>query len=208
MTWTSQKVMEAVKALVCPQRCVKHAEIVKRTGMTGRQVAAACAKLVTHGYLERQHYSDNTVKPGCYRLTALGQAALEEGAKLTSGPKAPTGKPKVVADTLRDRAWRAMRIRRKVSVPELLGVLLDAGTAEADIRRAQNNLQKYLRYLASAGYLTEMRREAPQSPTSNGAKRFLLLRDTGPLPPLPQVAAGKVFDQNEGKQYDIVRQRA
>jgi len=209
MTWTSQAVMEAVKALVCPKGCVKHAAIVKHTGLKARQVADACAKLVSHGYLERQLYADDTVKPGCYRLTALGQAALEEGAKLISGPKAPTGKPKVVVNSLRDRAWRVLRIRRKASVPELLGVLLDAGTEEGDIRRAQNNLQKYLRFLCRAGYLSEMRhREAPQSSTSNGAKRYLLLRDTGPLPPVPQVASGTVFDQNEGKQYDIALERA
>lgn len=70
--------------------------------------------------------------------------------------------------------------------------------------RAQNNLHKYLRALLRAGYLAEMRREAPQSPTSNGVKRFLLTRDTGPLPPLLQ-SQDKVFDQNEGKHYDVVR---
>ncbi|WP_136414770.1 hypothetical protein [Herbaspirillum sp. ST 5-3] len=205
MIWTSQTVMNAVKALYCPRGCVKHDAIVKHTSLSGKQVADACAKLVAHGYMKRETYADDTVKPGCYTLTALGRAALEEGARLTSGPKGPTGKTRPRTDTLRDRAWRALRIRRKASVPELIGVLLDAGINYAEVKRAQNNLHKYFALLTRAGYLAQMRRDAPQSPTSNGAKRFLLVRDTGPLPPIPQVGAGKVFDQNEEKPYDIVR---
>lgn len=205
MIWTSQTVMDAVRALTCPLGCVKHDAIVAHTKLTGRQVAAACTKLVEHGYMAREVYSNNTVKPGCYTLTALGRVALEEGARLTSGPKGPTGKPKVFNDTVRDRAWRVLRIRRKTSAPELIGLLLDAGCDDAAVQRMKNNLNKYLRYLHLAGYVTEMRREAPQSPTSNGAKRFLLVRDTGPLPPIPQPHQKKVFDQNEEKQYDAKR---
>jgi len=201
--WTSQRVMAAVKALVCPKGCVKHAAIVKHTGMTSRQVAAACAKLVEHGYLKREEYADCSVKPGCYRLTSTGLAALDEGTKLTSGPKGPTG-PKARPDSLRERAWRLLRIRRKASAPELVALLLDASEGDQAVSRAQNNLHKYLRALLRAGYLAEMRREAPQSPTSNGVKRFLLIRDTGPLSPLLQ-SQDKVFDQNEGKPYDVVR---
>lgn len=202
--WTSQTVMEAIKALVCPKGCVKHAAIVKHTGLASRQIANACAKLVEHGYLKRDLYSDTTVKPGCYHLTSLGLAALDEGAKLTSGPKGPTGKPKVRPDGLRDRAWRLLRIRRKASAPELVGLLLDADSNGQESARAQNNLNKYLRMLVRAGYLSEMRREAPTSPTSNGAKRFLLVRDTGPLSPIPQPQFNAVFDQNEGKKYECV----
>jgi hypothetical protein len=205
MTWTSQIVMDAVKILRCPNDCVKHDAIVQHTKLTGRQVADACAKLVKHGYMQRESYADNSVKPGCYKLTALGLAAMEEGARLTSGPKRPIGKPQLRVDTLRERAWRVLRIRRKASVPELAGLLMDANSDEATIQRAQNNLNKYLRQLARAGYLSEMRREAPQSLTSNGAKRFLLVRDTGPLPPILQPSIGKVFDQNEGKPYDVQR---
>lgn len=204
-TWISQTVMDAVKQLVCPRGCVKHHAIVKHTGLTGRQVANACAKLVEHGYMVRENYADDTVKPGCYRLTKLGQAALEEGARLTSGPKGPTGQIRPHADSLRDRAWRAMRIRRKGSIPELIGLLLDAGGDEADTKRATNNLQKYFRQLALAGYLMEMRRDAPESLTSNGAKRYLLVRDTGPLAPITQERAGTMYDQNERKAYDVKR---
>lgn len=204
MAWTSQTVMAAVKELACPRGCVKHADIVAHTKLTGRQVAAACALLERHGYLERQHYSDDTVKPGCYVLTALGRAALE-GAKLTSGPKKPTGAHRPHADSLRDRAWRSLRIRKKASVPELVGLLLDAGADPTDQVRAQSNLQKYLRALTRAGYLQEMRREAPTSPTSNGAKRYLLVRDTGPLPPAAKLKQHTVYDPNEQKTYDIQR---
>jgi hypothetical protein len=205
MIWTSQAVMDAVKSLVCPHGCVKHDAIVMHTKLTGRQVANACTKLVEHGYMEREIYADDSVKPGCYKLTALGRAAQEEGARLISGPKGPSGKAKACTDTVRDRAWRSLRIRRKASVPELIGLLLDAGSDVATVERMKNNLNKYMRQLELAGYLVLMRREAPQSPTSNGAKRFLLVRDTGRLPPIPQPKQQKVFDQNEEKQYDAKR---
>jgi len=205
--WTQQAVMDAVKVLKCEKGCVKHAAIVKHTGLTARQVADACSKLVEHGYLKRETYSDSSVKPGCYHLTSLGLAALDQGMKLVSGPKGPTGKRKPPTDCLRDRAWRLLRIRRKASAPELVGLLLTADSDEQDASRAQNNLNKYLRMLARAGYLSEMRREAPTSPTSNGAKRFLLVRDTGPLSPLLQPQFNAVFDQNEGKKYECIGAR-
>lgn len=199
--WVSQAVMAAVLELACPRGCVKHAAIVKHTQLTGRQVANACAKLAEHGYLKREAYADDTVKPGCYHITVLGRTALAEGEKFTSGPKGPNGKVRPRPDGLRDRAWRLLRIRRKASVPELVGTLLDAGTDTADIKRAENNLAKYFRQLMRAGYLTEMRREPAQSLTSNGAKRFLLTRDTGLLSPIPQTGKSAVFDQNEEKLY-------
>lgn len=199
--WVSQAVMASVKELACPKGCVKHDAIVRHTKLKPRQVASACALLVQHGYLLRQEYSDNTVKPGCYTITALGRTALDEGAKLTSGPKGGNQKARPRPDGLRDRAWRLLRIRRKASVPDLVGVLIDAGSGDAVIKRAQNNLAKYFRQLMRAGYLTEMRREAPESPTSNGAKRFLLTRDTGELSPIPQTGKKQVWDQNEEKSY-------
>jgi hypothetical protein len=200
--WVSQAVMAAVLELACPKGCVKLAAIVKHTSLKSRQVANACALLTEHGYLKREVYTDDTVKPGCYHLTSLGRTALAEGAKLTSGPKGPNGKVRPRPDGLRDRAWRLLRIRRKASVPEVVGVLLDAGSDGDDIKRAENNLAKYFRQLMRAGYLMEMRREAPQSLTSNGAKRFLLLRDTGELPPIPQIGKKVVYDQNEEKTYE------
>lgn len=203
VVWTSQTVMQAIKELACPKGCVKHAAIVRHTGLTGRQVAAACAKLEAHQFLTRETYSDSTVKPGCYHLTDAGRAALEEGSRLTSGPKEAHGKPRIQPNSLRERAWRTLRIRRKASVPELVSLLLDAGSSDTEIRRATNGLQKYLRFLLKAGYVAEMRREAPQSLTSNGAKRFFLTNDTGPLPPVPQISINKVYDQNTGKQHDI-----
>lgn len=203
MTWVTQQVMEAIKTVRCPLGCVKHAHIVKHTSLTGRQVANACAKLEKHRYLTRELYSDDTVKPGCYKLTALGLVALAEGAKLTSGPMAPHGKPKIAENSQRERAWRALRIRRKASVPELIGLLFDADCDQDAKGRATNNLQKYLRLLCRAGYVTEMRREAPESLNSNGAKRYFLMRDTGPLPPVPRLALKKMLDQNQNTHYDF-----
>jgi hypothetical protein len=205
MIWAAQAVMEAVRALVCADGCVKHAAILAHTGLTNRQVANGCAKLELHGYLVRQKYADDIVKPGCYRLTKLGEAALAQGTKLTSGPKGPHVNRQLQTGTMRERAWNIFRIRGKASVPELVDQLLDAGSDDLIVKRAHNNLQKYLINLKRAGYLVEMRREAPTSLTSNGAKRYLLVRSTGPLAPAVQAKMNKVFDQNENKHYDIER---
>ena len=151
MAWITQQVLAAIRQLPCPQGCVKLQAIVKETGLKSRQVADACDKLVEHGYIVRQHYSDGPTKPGCYTLTDLGKAA-EEQTRVVSGPKGPTGIPKIRPDCMRDKAWRVLRIRKKVSVPEVVGLLLDAGCEAIAITRSTNNLQKYFRHLARAGY--------------------------------------------------------
>ncbi len=124
--------------------------------------------------------------------------------KLTSGPRGPwaiNGRHKVVTGTIRDRVWRMLRIRRKVSVPEVIGLLSDASDSADAYDRMKSNVQKYLRALNRAGYLVPMRKEPGTALTSNGHNRYMLVRDTGPVAPI--MRAREVFDPNEGRSYEL-----
>lgn len=83
----------------------------------------------------------------------------------------------------RDRAWTAMRVQRRFTLPDLIA------TAEA----SEANVGTYVRGLARAGYL-----RAAQ-PKRNGHKGghivWALTRDTGPLAPRLQ-SDGRTFDPN------------
>ena len=201
--WTSQAVMAAMHSLVDSTDLVELDGIVRVSGLERKQVINACEKLVTHGFLIRQTYSDGKVKPGKFRLTDEGRIALEAGANLKSGPKKPSGKARDTAGSLREKVWRLLRIRQKASVPEVVGLLCDGEATAKTIEATTNNVQKYLRALRATGYLIEMRREPGSKPTSNGFKRYLLVRDTGPLAPTRR---GKdcVYDPNEEREYVVL----
>lgn len=152
--------------------------------LTRAQVSSACARLISRALVVR-------IETGCFRATGDGLVALARGVDIKSGPRGPrpAGAParRVRHVTQRDRLWQAMRIKGKFSVPELLEL---AGGSAA-------NAQRYLARLARAGYLLELpRRGAGTAPTSNGFKRWALIRDTGPLAPLWRPRLRQVFDPN------------
>lgn len=109
------------------------------------------------------------------------------------GPKHPHGLPHVVHGTLRQKAWRAMQIKVKFTLSDLVRSTLPEGGAARDPR---NNLGRYVKGLTNVGVLLEMkRRTAPASPTSNGEKRWMLVRDLGRLAPVVRESGG-VYDPN------------
>lgn len=201
--WTSQAVMAAMHTLVDSTDLVELDGIARVSGLERKQVINACDKLVRHGFLIRQTYSDGKVKPGKFRLTGEGRIALEAGANLKSGPKKPSGKARDTAGSLRERVWRLLRIRQKTSVPEVVGLLCDGEATAKTIEATTNNVQKYLRALYVTGYLVEMRREPGTKPTSNGFKRYLLVRDSGPLAPTRR-GKDRMYDPNEEREYVVM----
>ena len=74
------------------------------------------------------------------------------------GPKGPHGKPRILKGTLRQKAWRAMQIKVKFSLSDLLR---NAVTAESLHRDPRNNIGRYVKALTSAGVLSEMKRRLP-----------------------------------------------
>lgn len=186
MAWISEQLLTAIaKASSC--ECVTEARMAEITGLTPLQVERAALKLRKHGLLDK-------TGQGCHQLTDAGREATAAGARLRSGPAGSQPGKRVWKDTLRVRIWRAIRLRRKFSIPDLAMLVAQGG--EKDI---ESNIGKYVRALAKAGYLVEMpKREAGAALTSNGFKRWWLPddKDTGPQAPIWRVRAGTVYDPN------------
>lgn len=167
-------------------RTIQDLEIV--LDLTRRQVSDAASKLLRRDYLMR-------MGTGCYQLTEAGIVAATAGEVITSGPRGPRDTPRILRNTLRERAWRSMRIRRRFTIPDLVA---DAAT-DAD-KRPDDNLQRYLRALSVAGYVRALPRRAEGTAlTSNGFKRWMLVNDTGPLAPVILSKKPAIRDRNTGE---------
>lgn len=200
MAWIAQQLLTAIRDEPLLD-CFTEAVLIELTRLTPKQVENAANTLRRNGLLSR---SDE----GCYMLTTAGHEALKHGAHVTSGPHNAnqTGR-RVRTDTLRVRIWRAIRIRRKFTVPEIISLVAD-GTERGDIT---SNVQKYIRALAKAGYLVELpRREAGAAITSNGYKRWWLQddKDTGPKAPVWSREKQRVYDPNTEETHDISAKEA
>lgn len=155
--------------------------------LTRRQISDGAAKLILRGLAER-------VEAGCYQLTPAGQQALAAGTTITSGPRGrhTGGMRKAPRDTLRQRAWTAMRMSGAFTIGDIAMAAGRAGDAAPE-----TNVQRYLHRLKKAGYVTELQvRARGTALTSNGFKRFRLLKDTGPLAPVWSDARGQMVDRN------------
>jgi len=173
--------------------CITTEGLVRWTDLSKRAIGKAVGGLMLRGYLQRE-------ERGCFTLTDAGKASLLAGEMLTSGPKGThsgkANKPRRIS-TLRDKAWRALRMLGRASVPDLL-----ERAAMGSEASAANNLQRWLKSLARAGYVAEMARRAPgESLTSNGFKRWILLRNSGPVAPI--MRRDGVFDRNHQRLYQF-----
>ncbi|MDR2220985.1 MAG: hypothetical protein LBE24_10490 [Methylobacillus sp.] len=183
MAWVSEQLLNSVRQ-ASARECITEARMIEITGLTAKQVENAALKLRKHGLMTK-------TGKGCHKLTDAGREATAASVKLRSGPREWTA-PKINKDTLRVRVWRAIRIRRKFSIPDI--EMLVAKGGEKDIA---SNIGKYIRVLVKAGYLVELpRREAGTALTSNGFKRWWLRdeNDTGPQAPVWRKTS--VYDPN------------
>lgn len=170
-------------------------ELDDALSLTRRQISNGAAKLVMRGFVER-------IEVGCYQLTEAGRKAIADGVEITSGPYRPdygqARRPQ--RQTLRQRAWNTMRISSSFSISDLI-----VAAASGSERNAENNLQLYCRKLASAGYLAELPvRQAGTRLTSNGFKRYRLLKDTGNIAPVWRPKKRELFDHNLGPDGEVV----
>lgn len=154
------------------------------TGLSRKSIVAAVATLIGRGLADRREV-------GCYTLTAEGESFRAAGKEIKSGPNGPLNLAAVRRPrrtTQRDRLWSAMRILKKFTLGEILTLAGDG---------SESNAQHYIAALAGAGYLRQMhRRERGTSLTSNGFKRWQLIRDTGPAAPIWRKQRGELFDPN------------
>jgi hypothetical protein len=171
--------------------CVTVPQIAEATGIERRDVTKALDVLHRRKLAIRQ-------RPGCFLVTAAGVAARDGGTTITCGPKGRhTGRRKAVRQTtLRDKAWRTMRSL----VVFTLGDLIEL--ADTETRDPEGNLGRYVRALVAAGFVAELRRREPgTAPTSNGAKRYRLMRDDGPQ--TPRISRGELWDPNTETAYPL-----
>jgi hypothetical protein len=109
------------------------------------------------------------------------------------GPKGPLGKSRQQTSPLRQKAWLAMQIKGKFSLSDLVRNAVPDGSTAKDPR---NNLGRYLKALTRVGILVEMKRRlTPTAPTSNGEKRWMLVRDLGRVAPVMR-SLNQVYDPN------------
>jgi len=177
-------------------RCLTVDELMTRTRLTRKQVAADMNRLVQRGYVER-------VERGCFQLTAEGRAAKADGRPITPGPNARhTGPRTPPRKTLTRRVWRAVRATqgKRFTVEQILEVALtDGETKGADVRR-------YLGLLARAGHLRRFRRRRDDGVKySNGQVVYALIRDTGPEHPIPRQKRTILHDPNTGERIDLTK---
>lgn len=166
-----------------------------RLPLSRRQISDGAGMLIMRGLMER-------IEVGCYQLTADGRAAAASGRVISSGPIRPDrGRCRAPqTGTLRQRAWNAMRMGGAFTI----GDLVMAG-CDGSEKSAASNLQRYLKSLVRAGYVAELPvRARGTKQTSNGFKRYRLLRDTGPVAPVWRPSKHDLFDHNLGDAGEVV----
>lgn len=95
--------------------------------------------------------------------------------------------------TLRQMAWRAMQVKQKFTLTDLVRHAVPEGS---DARDPRNNIGRYVKVLTNVGVLIEMKqRAAPTKPKSEGQKRWMLVRDLGREAPVIR-SARQVYDPN------------
>jgi hypothetical protein len=182
--------MQKLLTLLAAGQEITPAHAGELVGRARRITQGALSRLATRGLAQSL--------AGVYAVTPDGIAFAESGGEIKPGPRGPRGTPRVVEDTMRAKAWRAIRIKGKFGLDDLARSVLDGSEPGKD---PINNLSRYVSALAATGYLAEMARRTPgHAVTSPGKKRWLLVRDTGPKAPVRR-ENGDVWDRNEGRIY-------
>ncbi len=158
-------------------------DLVATTGFARGKVHGSVCLAISAGLL-------TWVGKGRYRFIPPDQRLPREPAP-PRPPRAPTGR---TANGLRARLWRAMRIVRKGSVSEIVRLVLRDGEQAKSVHATTTD---YLRALALAGYLIDLRRPGEME------GRYSLIRDTGPLPPARKAGTKVVVDRNTGETFRI-----
>ncbi|MGZ2403334.1 MarR family transcriptional regulator [Rhizobium ruizarguesonis] len=171
-------------------------DLAESLKLTRRQVSDGAAKLVLRGLLER-------IEAGCYQLTSSGISAAAAGEVIKSGPWRPDTVTvrKPLPDTFRQRLWTAMRMSKTFTIGEVAMIAARAGDESPE-----NNAAWYVRHLRQAQYVVELPvRQQGTRLTSNGFKRYRLLKDTGFLAPVYQPKKKSVFDHNTGEAVSCAK---
>lgn len=194
--------IDDLAALVCrcppTRRCRK--QVIECVGRLMQNGLARRADVAT---VSEAFAANRERRVPVYRLTAEGRAWFVSGRAITSGPKGPhNGIAKGSEDTLRARAWRALRMMpdKRATLPDLVEAARRDGDPAPE--KAIENLRKYLGLLARAGIVIKLAARAEGfAPTSNGFTRFAILDDLGPKAPIP--TKGELLNPNDGTRRPL-----
>jgi hypothetical protein len=153
--------LEAVLAAVPPAACLTIDELRAALPFTRNTLAGMLGALVLDGMVER-------VEAGCFKRCIPARQQVPTAGQ----PDLRKPRKRLHGDVQR-RLWRAMRLRRKFTIAEV--VQLASREGEKSIN---SSAVAYARALAAAGYL----RLLPRAKGSR-AQRWMLIRDTGSAPP-------------------------
>ncbi|PZU89103.1 MAG: hypothetical protein DI527_16350 [Chelatococcus sp.] len=158
-------------------------DLVDRLPIDRARTIAAMGRLIARGLAERSEV-------GIYALSVTGTVLLRDGLKV-GGDACKVRKDPVYADSLRQRAWRAMRLAGRFTVADI------ARAALRDERDGEDAIRRFFTALTAAGYLVERHgRIKGTAPSSNGFKVWQLVRDTGEWAPRYVQARKHFVDRN------------
>jgi len=168
-----------------------------------KQVVKCLGRLIGRGLakaLTAHEQAFPRTQNGGYEATKDGRAFEKAGRNVSEhvldypAVTKPKVGPKANGDAFRDDLWKAFRFKKKASLRELIEVVDKHGVVKVDTLAAA-----WMKALIGAGVAVLLPvRERGFAPTSNGFKRYALLRDLGPKPPKP--AADFLLDQNTGER--------
>lgn len=155
--------------------------------LSDTQRVNASSRLCALGFVRHQVRLLDGERTDCYTVTAEGCAAIEAaalGSVRKSGPKTTRQPNPVKPEALATRLWNLVRVRKIVDSDAAARTLCTAG--EQEFERVRATVARTLRRWELAGALQAGAKRVKtegQAPTSNGAKRYVLVKDTGPTPP-------------------------
>lgn len=185
LRWTTSAVLVALATRKIYKGCKFTSSNMKEwvPGLReGNKRKHASETLLRLGFItQKMHLDEKGNTCAEYTVTVEGEAAIKavaDGKTVTSGPKGPHhADRKPGANTFAVRLWALMRARGMLDSDTAASTLVDAAD-QAKLKTAAKTAQRYMARWASTGAITESRaREA------NGCKRYVLTKDTGPIPP-------------------------
>lgn len=155
--------------------------------LTREQRVHASSRLCALLFVAHQVRIIDGQRTDCYTVTPEGAAAIEAaalGSIHKSGPKGSRKPNPVKPEALATRLWHLVRVRKVVDSDSCARTLCTAGDEEFE--RVRATVRRTLRRWELAGALQAgsrlvKRRDDPA--TSNGSKRYVLVKDSGPTPP-------------------------
>jgi hypothetical protein len=174
-SWSAHAETAVLREIGLQRGRANNAALAERLHLTWRRVCAATARLLSRGLVERSDVAR-------YRLTADGRALLVVLRRSQSGTAGDTGQQDLLRplpDTLKQRAWTAMRLVQRFTVPEILTL-----AARPDERDAWDNLTGYLKHLLAAGYVAVLpARTRGTGSQSKTVRVYVLLRRDSEIAP-------------------------